>query len=99
MSIPLQLVTPPTHLYKKLDEFGQGYDKQIKKNGRKDKKLLAEKNALERETDFRPSSVTCTKPFKLTVDNVYYYQTVHHMTEDYKNIDVHCVKTCEFVLY
>ena len=40
---PLQLVTSPTHFYKKLDEFGQGYDKQVKKNGRKDKKLLAER--------------------------------------------------------
>ena len=28
---PLQLVISPTHFYKKLDEFGQGYDKQVKK--------------------------------------------------------------------
>ena len=91
---PLRLVTSPTHLYKKLDEFGEGYDKQVKEMVENDKKWLAEKNALEREADSRPSSVTCAKQspgFKLTIDNVDYHQTVHYMTEDHQNIDRHYV--------
>ena len=88
---PLRLVTSPTHLYKKLDEFGEGYDKQVKEMVENDRKWLAEKNSLGR--DSRPS-VTCAKPspgFKLTIDNVDYHQSVHFMTEDHQNIDRHYV--------
>ena len=52
----LRLVTSPTHLYKKLDEFGEGYEKQVKEMVENDRKWLAEKNSLGR--DSRPS-VTC----------------------------------------
>jgi hypothetical protein len=91
---PLRLVTSPTHLYKKLDEFGEGYDLQVKEMVESDTKWFAEKIAMEKETEPRPTTVTCAKPspgFKLTIDNVDYHQNVHYMTEEHQNIDRHYV--------
>jgi hypothetical protein len=50
----LKLVTSPTHLYKKLDDFGEGYDKQVKEMVESNMKWFAEKFAMERETEPRP---------------------------------------------
>ena len=91
---PLRLVTSPTHLYKKLDEFGEGYDQQVKEMVESDTKWFTEKIAMERETEPRPTTVTCAEPspgFKLTIDNIDYHQNVHYMTEDHQNIDRHYV--------
>jgi hypothetical protein len=82
------------HLYKKLDEFGKGYDQQVKEMVEKDTKWIVEKAVLERETEPRSAVATCAEPspgFKLTIDNVDYHQNVHYMTEDHQNIDRHYV--------
>ena len=95
----LRLVTSPTHLYKKLDEFGQGYNDSVKEMVETDAKWFAVKVAKESDSSQGLPSTPCStriasKPspgFKLTIDNVDYRQNVHYTTEDHQNIDKHYV--------
>jgi hypothetical protein len=75
------LVTSPNHLYKKLEEFGENHDANVKEMVEQDSKYLANST-----TDTKPSA-----GFKLTIDNVDYRQSTHYMTEEHQNIDKHYV--------
>ena len=92
---PLRLVTSPTHLYKKLEEFGKGYDDAVKEMVQTDCKWFAE--VVNKEQDSSQEEVsasTTSKPspgFKLTIGNVDYRQCVHYMTEEHQNVDKHYV--------
>ena len=88
---PLRLVTSPTHLYKKLDEFGEGYDQQVKDMVTKDTKWIAEKSILEKGSTVIANPSKPSPGFKLVIDNVDYQQKVHYMTEEHQNIDRHYV--------
>jgi hypothetical protein len=92
---PLRLVTSPTHLYKKLEEFGKGYDNAVKEMVQTDCKWFAEViNKEQYSSQEEVSTSTIPKPspgFKLTIDNVDYHQTVHYMTEEHQNVDKHYV--------
>ena len=92
---PLRLVTSPTHLYKKLEEFGKGYDDAVKEMVQTDCKWFAEVVNKEQDSSQEEVSASTTyKPspgFKLTIDNVDYRQCVHYMTEEHQNVDKHCV--------
>lgn len=93
---PLRLVTSPTHLYKKLEEFGKDYDNPVKEMVETDEKWFAEKVAKENNSSEEPIStpVGGAEPspgFKLTIDNVDYHEDVHYMTEEHQNIDKHYV--------
>lgn len=93
---PLRLVTSPTHLYKKLDEFGKGYNDAVKDMVQADCKWFAK--VVNEQGSLPEVASTTTRPtvmpspgFKLTVDNVDYHQNVHYMTEEHQNIDKHYV--------
>ncbi|CAB3986254.1 Hypothetical predicted protein [Paramuricea clavata] len=91
---PLLLVTSPTHLYKKLEEFGKGYDKAAKEMVQTDRKWFAEViNKEQGSSQEEVSTSTTPKPslrFKLTID-VDYDQNVHYTTEENQNVDKHYV--------
>jgi hypothetical protein len=89
---PLRLVTSPTHLYKKLEEFGKGYDDAAKEMVQTDCKWFAEVINKEQDSSQEEVSTSTTpKPspgFKLTTD---YHHNVHYMTEEHQNVDKHYV--------
>lgn len=84
-SSSLLLATSHVHLYKKLDEFGKDFKKDIE-------------TAVEQQSEFMDrqcnsanniNSVTCTADVgrKITIDNFDFHQDVHYMTEENQNID------------
>ena len=94
---PLQLVTSPTHLYKKLEEFGKDFDANIKHIVEENSNWMeSSKKQLNVDSNTEPVASPSTPPpgFKLTVDNVDYHQNVHYMTEEHQNTDKHYVSVC-----
>jgi hypothetical protein len=56
----LATLRSPTHIYKKLDEFEAGYDLQVNEMVESDTEWFAEKIAMEKEIESRPTTVTLT---------------------------------------
>ena len=93
---PLRLVTSSTHLYKKREEFGKDFDRNINNIVEQNCTWLGEARRQASEDDSNHQTTTTTPPpgFKLTVDNVDYHQNVHFMSEEHQNIDNHYVSVC-----
>ena len=83
------MATSHVHLYRKLDEFGKDFKKDIEIAVEQQSELMDQ----QCNSTSNVNSVTCTADVgrKITIDNFDFHQDVHDMTEENQNIDKHCL--------
>ena len=95
---PLKLTTSHTYVYKKLDEFGKDYNKNILESFKRQGEFM--KQQMQRRTDANSVSAKFHQNRKLIVPdvgrklvfgNIDYRHEVHYMTEEHQSVDNHCV--------
>ncbi|XP_028404057.1 uncharacterized protein LOC114526731 isoform X1 [Dendronephthya gigantea] len=91
---PLKITTSHTYVYKKLDEFGKDYNKDILHSVKEQGEFMEQRAAqINPDAHGQQNNRCFTQDVgrKLVFDNIDYHQEVHRMTEDHQNVDKHCV--------